>query len=80
MVRVFKCYNFKAARILPTADEPLAVFACDDLVFVATRQCSIKVFKKDDSDNFTEWRTFSTICLVEKFAYNKHSTSSLCFE
>ncbi|KAK7093563.1 BLOC-2 complex member HPS3-like [Littorina saxatilis] len=72
MVRVFKCHSFKSATVVPVSDEPLAVCGDGDLVFVATRQCTIKIFKRSDDDSgFVEWRCISTICTVEKIAYNK---------
>ena len=74
MVRVFKCHGFKSATVVPVSDEPLAVCADDGLVFVATRQCTIKIFKRNEDDgSFVEWRCIGTICTAEKMAYNKYS-------
>ena len=74
MVRVFKYHGFKSATVVPVSDEPLAVCADGNLVFVATRQCTIKIFKQnEDNGSSVEWRCIGTICAVEKMAYNKYS-------
>ncbi|KAK7490898.1 hypothetical protein BaRGS_00017770 [Batillaria attramentaria] len=81
MVRVFRCHNFKRSTVVPVTDEPLAVFSDGDLVFVATRQCSIRVYKpNEDGSGFSEWRCLSTICAVEKMAYNRHKDYIITLE
>ncbi|KAL8564480.1 hypothetical protein ACOMHN_017622 [Nucella lapillus] len=81
MVRVFKCHSFKGATVVPVADEPLVVCAEGYLVFVATRQCSIHVFRRREDDcGFDEWRSISTICVVEKMAFNKHKDYIITLE
>ncbi|XP_076439995.1 LOW QUALITY PROTEIN: BLOC-2 complex member HPS3-like [Babylonia areolata] len=81
MVRVFGCHSFKGATVVPVADEPLAVCAEEDLVFVATRQCTILVYKRlDDDGGFIEWRCINTICVVEKMTFNKHKDYVITLE
>ncbi|KAK0061307.1 Hermansky-Pudlak syndrome 3 protein [Biomphalaria pfeifferi] len=69
MVRVFKCHSFASQGVIPVSKEPLALYAENDLVFIATRDCEIIVFQIKDG-TFQEIQRCPTISEVDTLLYN----------
>ncbi|XP_041378208.1 Hermansky-Pudlak syndrome 3 protein-like [Gigantopelta aegis] len=81
MVKVLQCHNFRSKRVISIQDEPLAICASGNQVFVATRRCSVVIFSlRDECREIKEKKRFDTVSLVEKLLFSSAKNCLLTLE
>lgn len=71
MVRVLKCHHFKSQNVVPVDGEPVAVYACQKWVFVATENFLVEVFQLDERESkYFKLSSFNTEAHVYQILFN----------
>lgn len=70
MVKVYKCHNFKSQNVIQVDNEPVALFAHQDKLFVATQNCCVFIYKFLANQKHQKTNAFATEARAQQLLFN----------